>query len=198
MGQVRAITLPLELRRLLAGLESADIADNQQWILTLLRQEGQRIVTLLWRMLGAEADVLDAYQTAVCQITSRGRDAARDNLGGYFYRTAINAGIGIIRQRRQRRRQWSGIVDAQARRDAAHDPPAPDHIFDQRQTLDRMRQAISQLPPHLREVILLRDMAELPYQQVAAMLNIRNGTARLYRRQAVVRLAEIMGQEAVE
>jgi RNA polymerase sigma-70 factor (ECF subfamily) len=196
MPQAKAIALPLELRRLLAGLESAQIADDQTWILRLLRKEGQQIVTLLWRMLGSEPDVLDAYQTAVCQIANRGQQAAASNLGGYFYRTAINAGIGILRNRRQRREQWPAMVDIQAERNAVHEPRGPEQICDQRQMLDRMRQAISQLPPHLREVILLRDMAELPYLKVADMLNIRCGTARLYRHQAVTRLAELMGEEA--
>jgi RNA polymerase sigma-70 factor (ECF subfamily) len=198
MPEAKAIALPLELRRLLAGLEFAQVADDQQWIVALLRAEGQRVVTLLWRMLGREQDVLDAYQTAVCQITGRGRDAVRSNLGGYFYRTAINAGIGILRDRRQRREHWPALVDARGARDASSGPATPLQILDQRQTLERMRQAIYLLPPHLREVILLRDMAELPYMKVAAMLNIRSGTARLYRHQAVVRLAGLMGKEAVE
>src|SRR5205085_8775133 len=116
MPQTQAIALPLELRRLLEGLNSAELADKQQWLLTLLRAEGHRIVTLLWRMLGAEQDVLDAYQTAVCQMTSRGPQAAQSNLGGYFYRTAMNAGIGILRARRQRRDQWSAVVESQLRR----------------------------------------------------------------------------------
>ena len=58
--------------------------------------------------------------------------------------------------------------------------------------------AIYLLPPHLRDVILLRDMAELPYGKVAAMLNIRGGTARLYRHQAVLRLGGLLGEEAAK
>src|SRR5437870_5710584 len=149
-------------------------------------------------MLGSEPDVLDAYQTAVCQMTSRGREAASSNLGGYFYRVAINAGIGILRNRRQWREQWPAMLDAQVQRDALREPQRPEQILDQRQMLERMRHAIYLLPPHLRDVILLRDMAELPYGKVAAMLNIRGGTARLYRHQAVLRLGGLLGEEAAK
>jgi RNA polymerase sigma-70 factor (ECF subfamily) len=71
-------------------------------------------------------------------------------------------------------------------------------VASQRETLEQMRQAIQELPPHLRDVILLRDVAELPYDKVGQMLNIRSGTARLYRHQAVMRLAQLMGRESVE
>jgi RNA polymerase sigma-70 factor (ECF subfamily) len=198
MPDAKASALPFELRTLLAGLKSAEVADDQEWIVALLRQEGDRVVTLLWRMLGCEPDVLDAYQTAVCQITARGREARPERLNGYFYRTAVNAGISILRKRRQRQQQWPAIVEAQSRRPAAQGVPDPRQVFDQRQILERMRRAIYQLPPHLRDVIILRDLGELPYNRVCEILKIRGGTARLYRRQAVVRLADLIGRETVE
>ena len=86
MPEAKAIALPLELRALLAKLAVAEVADDQQWILSLLRQHGLAVITMLWRMLGSDQDVLDAYQTAVCQLTSRGPHAIQSNRGGYFYR----------------------------------------------------------------------------------------------------------------
>ncbi len=198
MSDAPVMALPLELRTLLAGLQSAQVADDQQWVLALLRQEGARVVSMLWRMLGSPQDVLDAYQTAVCQIAGRGRQERPAHLGAYFYRTAVNAGITILRSRRQRLRQWPAVVEAQARRDSAREAPDPRRVLDQREMIERMRDAIFRLPPHLRDVIVLRDLGELPYSRVAAILNIRGGTARLYRRQAVVRLADLMGRETLE
>jgi RNA polymerase sigma factor (sigma-70 family) len=196
MAYTQPMALPLELRTLLTDLTAANVADDQQWILKLLQQNGLPVITLLWRMLGSEQDVLDAYQTAVCQLASRGSGAVRANPGGYFYRIAMNAGIGILRNRKQQRKMWPGFVDAQMRRQADQALAQAERGCDQREILDRMRQTIHQLPPHLREVILLRDLAELPYSRVAAILNIKSGTARIYRHQAVVRLADMIGQEA--
>lgn len=196
MGRVQSAALPLELRSLLAGLTSATVADDQQWMLELLREHGAGVVTLLWRMLGSEQDVLDAYQTAVCRLTVRGKDAIRSNPGGYFYRTAMNAAIGTLRHRKQQRRHEPVAADADASRKRelagqAVGAPAVDH----RQALERLRQAIFRLPPHLRDVIVLRDLAELPYPRVAAILGIRVGTARLYRCRAVGQLADLLGEE---
>jgi RNA polymerase sigma-70 factor, ECF subfamily len=194
----QAIALPLELRTLLANLTAAEVADDQKWILALLRQHGQAVVMLLWRMLNREQDVLDAYQTAVCQLTARGPDAAKTNPAGYFYRIAMNAGLSIVRSRKMQRQQWPTVVDTHMRRQTAQAPPAGEQVLDQREMLEQMRRAILQLPPHLRNVVLLRDLGEMPYLRVASVLGISLGTARLYRHQAVVRLAEAIGQEATQ
>jgi len=193
MTRAAAVPLPLELRTLLARLSAIELADNQQWIVGLMRKQGLAVITLLWRMLGSEQDVLDAYQTAICRLTARGKHGLGRNPAGYFYRTASNAGIDILRARQRQRSHWQAVVDAERRRVARSGAVGG---FDQRETLEQMRRAICELPPHLRNVIVLRELAELPYTQVARMLGIRVGTARLYRRQAIVRLAELMGREA--
>lgn len=197
MAQVQSIALPLELRSLLTNLTAVDVPSEQQWIVSMLQEHGQPVVTLLWRMLGSEQDVLDAYQTAVCQLAARGPLAVKANVGGYFYRTAMNAGIGILRSRRQQRRKWPTLVDVHTRRHAEDECYGGEQALSQREMIDQMRRAISKLPPHLRNVILLRELAELPYSEVAAVLGIGLGTARLYRRQAVVRLAALIGQESM-
>lgn len=193
MARAVSETLPLELRAVLTGLASAEVKDDQQWILALMRRNGLAVITLLWRMLGSEQDVLDAYQTAICRLTARGKDGLGANPSGYFYRTVANAGIEILRSRQRRRACWPTVVDLQRRR--SEDRPQPMGL-DQKEIIEKMRQAICQLPSHLRNVIVLRELAELPYAQVARILNIRNGTARLYRRDAILRLAEMIGREA--
>ena len=193
MARAQSVPLPLELRFLLAGLSAADVADCQQWILALMRKEGLTVINLLWRMLGSEDDVLDAYQTAVCRLTARGEKGIGSNRAGYFYRTAMNSAIEILRMRKRQKKHWPTVRDAQKRRYLER---AGTESLDQREARARMRRAICALPPHLRNVIVLHDLAELPYARVAKIAGIQVGTARLYRRQAVVRLADLIGQEA--
>jgi len=193
MTRAASIPLPVELRNVVAGLACAKVADDQRWLLTLMREQGLMVITMLWRMLGSEQDVLDAYQSAVCRLAARGKTGLGSNPAGYFYRTVTHSGIEILRARQRQQNHWPKLVDAQRRREPT---PTPCVGLDQREALAGLRRAICQLPPHLRNVVVLRDLGELPYAQVARTLGIRNGTARLYRRQAVLRLAEIIGQEA--
>ncbi len=194
MARAQSICLPPELQALLGGLSSAAVADSQAWILTLMRRQGLTVLTMLWRMLGSEPDVMDAYQAAVCKLTARGKDGAGRNPSAYFYRTAMNAGIEILRARKRQREHWPGLVDVQRCRDARR-TDAMRGGLDQQEMVDRMVQAVFRLPPRLRGVVILRDLAELPYREVAGILGIGAGTARLYRRQAVVQLADLLRHE---
>jgi RNA polymerase sigma-70 factor (ECF subfamily) len=199
MSQAQVIALPPELRSLLVGLSTAHVADDQKWILAVMRRQGLTVVSLLWRMLGSPQDVLDVYQTTVCRLIAQGPRAIGSNVDGYFYRAAMNAGIEIIRQRKRRRAQWPAVVESHTQRDAERESShAPDQALQHQDTMERMRRAMCQLPPRVREVILLRDLGELPYRQVARMMGITEGTARLYRHQAVMQLADLLGREMDE
>ncbi len=186
--------LPAGLRLLVGDLPVAGVDDDQKWILRVLRDQGPALIRLLWRMLGSEQDALDAFQAAVCGLLARGREAMGPNVGGYFYRAAANQGIQLLRQRRRHHDKHQAIAEVQSRRQAEQDGPLP--AADQVELLEQMRAAIAGLPVHLRDVILLREMAELPYAQVGAILGITPGTARLYRRLAVVRLMGLIGEES--
>ena len=61
-----------------------------------------------------------------------------------------------------------------------------------------LRSAIARLPEYLREVIALRDLAEMPYSQVAKILGITASSARAYRSKAVTLLAAWMAKNTHE
>ncbi len=50
------------------------------------------------------------------------------------------------------------------------------------------------LPDHLRNVVVLRDLSRISYEEIGRMLGIEPTTARVYRRHAVVKLAEILDE----
>lgn len=192
MSRTLAAGYPVQLRFLVDDLASAQVADDQRWILALMRKQGPIVVSMLWRMLGSEQDVLDAYQSAVCNLTATGKDKVGSNKAGYFYRTAMNAGIETLRRRKRQKEHWPAVVESRREREGT---PVAEAGFDRREAGDRLRAAICKLPSQLRSVVVLRDLAEMPYRQVARTLGIRVTTARLYRRQAVVRLADLIGEE---
>ena len=147
---------------------------------------------MLWRLLGCEQDVMDAYQDCFCKLAARehGRDLA--NARAYAYRTAANIAIEMLRVRKRRTAHWPVIV---AQRTDAQD--AQTGNSEERDTVghfERLRDAIEQLPAHLRNVVVLRDLSRMPYKEVGRTLGIDPATARVYRRHAVVKLAEFLGE----
>jgi len=160
-------------------------AAHHAWIVKLLCIEGPAILHMLWRMLGNEQDVLDAYQDCWCALASLPKPEGVRSGKAFAYRTASNIAVEMIRRKARRREHWSGVVASrptQAQEDVETQDPA---------AAEQLREAISRLPQHLRNVVALRDMAKLTYKEVAGVLGIEPGTARVYRRQAVIRLAEL-------
>jgi RNA polymerase sigma-70 factor (ECF subfamily) len=76
------------------------------------------------------------------------------------------------------------------------DPQDIEFDLDVKQLTESLRYHVAQLPEHLRSVILLRDFGEQSYGEVARILDISVGTARVYRCKAVQLLAMWMNKEA--
>ena len=63
---------------------------------------------------------------------------------------------------------------------------------------EHMRLAVQRLPARQREIVLLRYVAELSFRDVARVLGISEGAARMRVTRALRRLAEEMGVIHVE
>ena len=176
-----------------AEVVAAAPAVNDQrhaWIIRLVDEDGPGILRLLWRILGREQDVMDAFQDCFCKLATLAGARKPRNARAYAYRTASNIAIEIIRVRQRRAAHWDRVV-------TEHGPdPEPEPASDDSgKGGERLRQAIAKLPPHLRNVIVLRDLSRMPYEEVGRTLGIDPATARVYRRHAVVKLAELIGAE---
>ncbi len=192
MTQSIAYALPAGLRSVLAEQASADVAADERWILSLLQKNGPGVVAMLWRMLGQEQDVLDVYQSVICQLTSRGPKHIGRNRGAYFYRTAMNAAIELIRKRKREAERLDRVAESRSRSVGTREPGSSlDHI----RVVTEIRTAVLSLPNHLRDVVVLRDLAGLNYLTISHVLGITAGTARVYRRQAIIRLGEMLSEE---
>jgi len=177
--------------QLLTGLTEQvwDVPDRQRWVLPLMRACGPGLVNTLWRLLGNEQDVLDAYQECFCRLASSNRKVTGHRGRAYVYRTGVNIALDMLRRRsvvrlheasyRHHRRQIQNPADPIA--DLSHE-----------ELLGEMRRAILQLPKNLQQVLVLRDLGEFSYAKVAKILGITSGTARVYRHLAVRQLAGSM------
>lgn len=176
-------------------INEASAADHG-WVAELVEREGEGILRMLWRILGREQDVMDAYQDCFCKLTQRGNVGDLRNTRAFAYRTAANIAIEMIRCRKRRAAHWPRIAkQREARQTEATKPietsAAASASSEQR---ERLRAAIAQLPAHLRNVVVLRDLSNMSYEDVGRTLGVEPTTARVYRRHAVVKLAELLNQ----
>lgn len=170
-----------------AALEAVD--ESQRWILAVMRRHGHELITLLWRILGNEQDVCDAYQTTFLRLAHHEDGLKPKWVRAYLFRTASNTAISMLRQRIVERKALSSVVQtAEDTQDAQID-------VNTKNLTENLRCHVAQLPEHLRDVITLRDFGELSYDEVARIMGISVGTARVYRCKAVQLLATWMNKE---
>jgi RNA polymerase sigma factor (sigma-70 family) len=168
---------------------SDGLEENQQWILSAMQKHGQELATLLWRILGNEQDVCDAYQSTFLKLAHREDRCKPAYIKAYLFRTASNIAVSMLRRRlAERNRICSVAVTVQ-------NVSSPVSEFDSKCLAESLRCCIAELPEHLRNVIVLRDLAELSYAQTARTLGISAATARVYRCKAVQLLAVWMNRE---
>jgi len=165
------------------------IAESQRWILSAMQKYGQELVTMLWRILGNEQDVCDAYQQTFLQLAHNEVGRKPGCVKAYIFRVANNVAISMLRRRIVERNMLSRPVAT------IKSLSSPANEIDSMYLQEILRGYIAQLPEHLRNVITLRDLAELSYSQISKILGISPATARVYRCKAIQLLSVWMGKE---
>ena len=132
------------------------------------------------RITGNEADAADAAQEAMIAVV-RGltRFDGRSAFGTWVYRIATNASLDELRRRRRRPQLSGRAQDIGTGKDMPeqidHDGGLRiDHIAD-RIEIDA---ALAELPEDFRVPVVLRDVADLDYSEIAEVLNVPIGTIK--------------------
>lgn len=178
-------------RELLAeGLLCPAAEAGHQWVLAALQSHGQALLTMLWRMLGNDQDVCDAYQNTFLHLAHTQAGQRPRNVRAYVFRTAANIAISLMRSRAAERRTVAAATSVhQVTR-------CPHQELDQEDLMESLRFHMTRLPDHLRQVVILRDLADLSYGEIGRIVGISAASARVYRCKAIQLLAVWMGQDA--
>ena len=167
------------------------VAQSQRWVLSAMGKHGQDMVAMLWRILGNEQDVCDAYQQTFLQLAHCGNRTKPDNVDAYLFRTAANIAVSTLRHQK---------LQTELTEKAKPETPTTCDVdyaanLDAKLMRKQLRTFIAKLPEYLRNVIILRELAELPYNQVGNILGITAATARVYRFKAITLLAAWMAKD---
>ena len=136
----------------------------------LYQTHGARMKSIAYNLLGNRSDAEDAVQDAFVKAC-RGRERFRGGAGlwTWVYRILINTCNDMGRQRLSRRVAQTVELDESG----PVAVPSGDHPL--RVTLERL---VARLPPRERQVFLLFEVEGFTHGQIAAMLNIAEGTSK--------------------
>ncbi len=142
----------------------------------LLRRHYDRVHAVCRRITGSASDADDACQEAMIRIV-RSIDGfdQRAAFSTWAYRVATNAALDELR-RRKRRPALRVVTDDGATNDPAD--PAGEAQLDAVATRSSLEQALAGLGEEFRTAVVLRDVADLDYAEIAAVLDVPIGTVR--------------------
>ena len=120
------------------------------------------------------------------------------SLGAWVRQVATNAGIDFYRKRQRAPRLVSGEETPEAPVPASWQP---DSIAERREEATRVRRLLDRLPPQLAEPVVLRDLMDFDYPEIAERLGIPLGTvkSRIHRgRQSLARARRELSRPAAD
>lgn len=180
---------------------------------TLLVGHYDRVHALCRRMLGNEADAVDAAQDALLSaVRSITRFDGRSSFGTWLYRIATNACLDELRRRRRRPivglpgevdHDWDGAGGGRTAFGSGGDggrfPPAfgpgtKDPADEAIAHVD-VDVALRTLAAEHRVALVLRDVCDLTYDEIALILDVPIGTVRSRIARGRAALADLMTGE---
>lgn len=168
-------------------LVDAARAGDRDALEQLLRAHQPAIYRVCRRIAGNDADALDATQDALIALV-RGLPSfdGSARFSTWAYRVATNACLDELRRRR--RRPDPGLP-ADPPGHATHDPTG---AVDDRLLVD---EALAGVAIEFRAAVVLRDLCQLDYAEIAQVLDIPPGTVRSRIARGRAQLADSLGRE---
>ncbi len=152
----------------------------------LLRAHQDRLFAVCRRLTGSDADAADALQETMIGIV-RGISSfdGRSSFATWSYRVAVNASLDEVRARS--RRPAPGLPEG----DGGTQADRADGVA-QRLDLDA---ALLLLTPEHRAAVVLRDVCQLDYSEIAKVVGVPLGTVRSRIARGRAALVSILGGE---
>ena len=146
----------------------------------LVRRHQDRLYNSLFRMLNSADEARDVCQEAFIQAWTRLSKFRGDaKFYSWLFRIAMNA--AITRKRRERRAPTSLDAYESASGQEATDPRsdvAPSAPLESRENQLLVQKALAELAEEFREVLVLKEIEGLKYDEIADVLSLPIGTVR--------------------
>lgn len=163
---------PFDESDCIARAQRGDVAAFSE----LVARHQDRIYRFLLRLTRSHDDALElAQETFIHAWTALERWQAQARFSTWLFQIARNQAIDLLR-----RTQRVDFVefDASVADSLADSAPTPEEALYSTQRLRALERALQRLPTEHREILLLREIEDLSYDEMAAVLNISLGTVK--------------------
>jgi RNA polymerase sigma-70 factor (ECF subfamily) len=153
----------------------------------LVGQYQARVYGVVFRMIGRREEAEDLAQEVFVQVFKAiGQFRGESKLSTWIYRIAINLCKNrskyLSRRHADRQEDLDGMSDHDALDGAKGSTVGaidrPDELLSGRQLQRIVEGAIAQLEPDFREVLVLRDVEDLSYEEIGEITGLPDGTVK--------------------
>ena len=151
--------------------------DEQQWLAERFEEQGPRLRTVAYRMLGSLSEADDAVQDAWLRLSRTGAGEV-ENLGAWLTTVVARVSLNMLRSRRSRREEAlvtripEPIVDPVDGTDPEHEALLADSVG------LALLVVLEMLSPAERLAFVLHDMFAVPFDEIAPIVDRSPETAR--------------------
>lgn len=182
-------------QELVSRARAGDTAAFEQ----LMLDNQDRVYTLCLRMTGDREDALDLAQETFLNAW-RGLSSFQGNssFSTWVYRLASNACIDFLRKRKRRQQGESphSLDDEEAPLPEPADPRgSPEEELERRELRRAVERGLQALPDHHRQVLVMRELSGMSYQEIGAVLDLDLGTVKSRIARARLALKKFLVQE---
>lgn len=157
-----------------------------------------RVFRLVYRMLGRREESRDMAQEVFVQVFKAiGQFRGDAKLSTWIYRIAVNLCKNRLKYLARRCDAAQDELEPVADRAPLHqakgvtlsDVSRPDHLVEGFQLEQLVRRCIAELDPDFREVLVLRDVEDLTYEEIAEITGLADGTvkSRIHRARSMLK-----------
>jgi RNA polymerase sigma-70 factor, ECF subfamily len=151
--------------------------DQRAWD-AIVQQYRRKVFNVAYKFVGRHEEAEDLTQDIFLKIfKSLGTFDRRANFQTWLISVSRNLCIDHYRSVRQERQTIDRQVDPNALSPISREP-GPIAAIEQQDRVALLREAMAALPEALRAAVMMRDIQELTYQEIAERLNLPEGTVK--------------------
>ena len=142
----------------------------------IVKDHEKVVYNLCFRLCGNRDDAFDLSQESFLKVWRSLPDFRGDSeLSTWIYRLTSNTCIDFLRKKTRQKELLAFDDDILVISDDTYQPAL---IAERRELSQSLQKAMEELPLHHREVLTLREVAELSYKEIGEILSIEEGTVK--------------------
>jgi RNA polymerase sigma-70 factor (ECF subfamily) len=169
----------------------------------IVRRLNRRIYNICYRFTGSGDDAQDLTQEVFIKVY-RTLDSFDVDKGSFMtWVTTVTRNLLVDHFRKTKQDRVTDSLDNSGSEDEdmlplseqiADSGPAPDARVHRRETQEMVQRALQKLSPELREAVILRDLQDMDYKDIALALKVPEGTVKSRINRGRVELARLLSR----